>query len=175
MKNQILIAAFTFLFIFSCTGQKKSTDAKTVEGKTTQELTVNNIEKMSDSNSQINHIFNEGENKFLKDAGMNITFKKIVEDSRCPKDVQCVWAGVATIELTVMGTYSRPAPVKISTLNDAKKGLSNSVILNGHKISLVELNPYPKTSTDKRSNIGKNQIKLQVMKIAKDQQQMNVK
>ena len=34
-------------------------------------------------------------------AGLNIRFDSIATDSRCPSDVQCVWAGEAVAVLTV--------------------------------------------------------------------------
>src|ERR1035437_4759143 len=30
-----------------------------------------------------------------------ITLNKITQDSRCPKDVQCIWAGVVTVNITL--------------------------------------------------------------------------
>ena len=37
----------------------------------------------------------------LLDQGIGIFFDRVVEDSRCPANVVCVWAGEAVIELTV--------------------------------------------------------------------------
>ena len=39
----------------------------------------------------------------LPDQGIGISFDRVVEDSRCPTNVVCVWAGEAVIELTVTG------------------------------------------------------------------------
>ena len=83
----------------------------------------------------------EGENKFLKEYDMNVTFKRMVEDSRCPKGVQCVWAGNATAEVEFMGTYTRPVTLMISTTEDAKKGFTKTQEFNGYAISLVEVTP----------------------------------
>ena len=33
----------------------------------------------------------EGENKFLKEYNMNVTFKRI-EDGHCPEGVNCIWS-----------------------------------------------------------------------------------
>jgi hypothetical protein len=33
--------------------------------------------------------------------GILITFEKVLEDSRCPENVQCVWAGRARVEVIV--------------------------------------------------------------------------
>lgn len=40
-----------------------------------------------------------GETKFIN--GVRVTLNKIVEDSRCPSDVVCVWAGRLVVSLTL--------------------------------------------------------------------------
>jgi hypothetical protein len=42
-----------------------------------------------------------GKTAALNGNGTRITFKQVKEDSRCPADVTCVWAGDASIELTI--------------------------------------------------------------------------
>jgi len=37
----------------------------------------------------------------LSGQGIGISFDRVVEDSRCPANVVCVWAGKATVALTV--------------------------------------------------------------------------
>lgn len=175
MFNQILIATFTLLSLSACTGQKAAQNSKTKSEKTAQPLVLKSPKNSTKNNMENENIvqFNEGENKFLKDSEMNVTFQKVVEDSRCPADVECVWAGVATVDVQLMGTYTRPVNVKLSTIDDVKKGYSKYAIFNGYKISLVELNPYPKTATDKKLNAGKHKIALQIVKIAGNQIEMN--
>ena len=102
--------------------------------------------------------FKEGENKFLKQYETNVTFKQITEDSRCPKDVNCIWAGVATAEIELMGLYSRPVTVKLSTINDANKNYRKSQNFNGFSISLVELSP--ETTSDKGFKALKGSYKI---------------
>lgn len=102
--------------------------------------------------------FKEGENKFLKEYETNITFKQITEDSRCPKDVNCIWAGVATAEIEVMGLHTRPVTMKLSTINDANKNYHKSQNFNGFSISLVELSP--ETTSDKGFKALKGSYKI---------------
>src|SRR6476646_1224216 len=42
-----------------------------------------------------------GKSATISDTDYRITFNRVTEDSRCPVDVQCVWAGDAKIELTI--------------------------------------------------------------------------
>lgn len=171
MINPIILSAFSFLTIFSCVSQKKNASTNTNNDQPKKELSTENIEKMDDNKSQMQNLIylNEGENKFFKEFEMNVGFQKVTEDSRCPKDVQCVWSGVATAEIQFTGTYTRPVNVKISTIDDSKKGYSKSAVFNGYKISLVELNPYPKNASSKKADLGKHNITLQIVKIAGNQ------
>ena len=106
----------------------------------------------------------EGENKFFKEYEMNVTFKKMTEDSRCPKDVNCIWAGVATAEVEVMGLYTRPVTLKLSTMNDAKKGYNKSQEFNGYTISLVEVTPETTSAKGFKALQGSYRIGLQFSK-----------
>lgn len=107
---------------------------------------------------------NEGENKFIKEYEMNVTFKKMIEDSRCPEGVNCVWAGVAVAEMELMGLYTRPVTVRISTLSDAKKGYSKTQEFIGNTISLVNVAPQNTTSKGFKELAGKYRIGLKISK-----------
>lgn len=100
----------------------------------------------------------EGENKFLKEYEMNVTFKRMVEDSRCPQGVNCVWEGVATAEIELMGLATRPMTVRISTMNSADRGYSKTQAFNGYNVSLVEV--APETTSAKGFNALKGKYKI---------------
>ena len=106
----------------------------------------------------------EGENKFLEEYEMNVTFKKMTEDSRCPKDVNCIWAGVATAEVELMGLYTRPVTLKLSTMSDAKKGYTKSQEFNGYTITLVEVSPQTTAEKGFKALQGSYRIGLQFSK-----------
>lgn len=121
-------------------------------------------EKQATSNKKGMIYLKEGENKFLKEYEMNVTFKRMVEDSRCPKDVQCIWAGNAIAEVEFMGTYTRPVTVQLSTTNDAKKGYANSEKFNGYKITLEDVSPETTSAKGFKSLKGSYQIALKFEK-----------
>ena len=121
-------------------------------------------EKQAPSNKKGMIYLKEGENKFLKEYEMNVTFKRMVEDSRCPKDVQCIWAGNAIAEVELMGIYTRPVTVQLSTSNDANKGYANSEKFNGYKITLEDVTPETTTAKGFKSLKGSYQIALQFEK-----------
>ena len=95
---------------------------------------------------------------------MNVTFKRMVEDSRCPKDVQCIWAGNAIAEIAFMGTYTRPVIVQLSTTNNKNRGYTNTQRFNGYSITLVNVSPEPTSAKAFKELKGSYQIALQFKK-----------
>ncbi|MCJ8153170.1 hypothetical protein MKJ01_05270 [Chryseobacterium sp. SSA4.19] len=108
--------------------------------------------------------FNEGENRFLKDYQMNVTFKGISEDSRCPKDVNCIWAGAAVAQVEVMGTATRPMTLSLATTDNKGRNYSTSAEFNGYTITLAEVNPYPTAAEGSKALNGKYRIGIMISK-----------
>lgn len=72
------------------------------------------------------------------DGTVEIRFKAVESDSRCPSDVVCVWEGEATIALTVT-IASTTADITLSTHPD----FGQVDTLDQHVFTLVNLAPYP--------------------------------
>ena len=70
-----------------------------------------------------------------------LTFTAVSEDSRCPKDVTCVWEGQAIVELDVVGSDGRTSQLQLNT-NPPENNLTN----DQYSIQLQDLAPYPQTS-----------------------------
>lgn len=76
---------------------------------------------------------------------MQIRFVELVSDSRCPRTVQCVWAGNAEIRLEI----EADGRAEVHTLNtNATLQAPNEVTAFGHRVRLVELAPYPETPAE---------------------------
>jgi hypothetical protein len=73
--------------------------------------------------------------------GARITFNRVTDDSRCPIDVVCIWAGDAKIELTVApnGSSAETRVISVTAPN-------NEVAAAGMRIRLVSLAPAPRQS-----------------------------
>ena len=70
-------------------------------------------------------------------AGIRIKFVDLIEDSRCPTDTQCVWAGNAKIKVEL----SRNGTKKTVELNT---GLApQSVRFEGYEFKVTKLTPAP--------------------------------
>lgn len=61
-------------------------------------------------------------------------------DSRCPANVECIWAGVAIVKLNVTG--NRVHSFKMSTINSRFFPPADTVIEN-HHFQLRNVLPYP--------------------------------
>ncbi|SRX52717.1 hypothetical protein AEQU1_00586 [Aequorivita sp. CIP111184] len=84
----------------------------------------------------------KGETVILK--GVSIKFLDVVEDSRCPTGVTCIWAGraIVKVEVTSNGTKEE----KMLTFGEVRPGEEkNTNIYSSSKFSIngLTLNPYP--------------------------------
>ena len=57
-----------------------------------------------------------GREAFVKEAGLRIRFVQLVEDSRCPEGVDCVWAGNGKISITVRKGKRKAASFELNTM-----------------------------------------------------------
>jgi hypothetical protein len=80
-----------------------------------------------------------GQAATVRRADARITFREVREDSRCPVDVQCVWAGDAKIDVTVARAGS---PTETKTLSITPP--DNEVQIGNLKIRFVGLAPVPR-------------------------------
>jgi len=83
-------------------------------------------------------------NYSIPDVSQNfqVGFKKVVEDSRCPTDVDCVRAGTALVALV----FSHNGEIIIDTLGIGDvfgTSYSDSTFFAGYKIKLLEVLPAP--------------------------------
>ena len=81
-----------------------------------------------------------GQEAKVQGSAIVIRFGGVTEDSRCPSDVQCVWAGDAVVRLSLSGAGSTDA--SLHTMLDPK-----AVQYSGRTITLVGLKPVPRSGT----------------------------
>lgn len=90
-------------------------------------------------------------------GGVRVKFVELVEDSRCPVDTNCIWAGNAKIKVQV----SRNGRTRVLELNTMQEGADP--VFAGHKFRLVDLDP------DLRSNVRINRngyvAKIRISKV----------
>jgi hypothetical protein len=74
----------------------------------------------------------------IQNAGIKLKFIDLVEDSRCPTDTQCIWAGNAKIKISLSNAGRLP---KIFELNTGVK--PQTILFAGYEIKIVKLTPAP--------------------------------
>ena len=82
-----------------------------------------------------------GSQRVVVDGGLTITFQAVPTDSRCPKDVDCVWAGEAKVTLAVEAPGSDLAIITLTTLAELNTPIPASYA--GYQLELLDLAPYP--------------------------------
>lgn len=75
---------------------------------------------------------------------INITVNNITQDSRCPRDVQCVWAGAFQAEVVLVNDLKKET--KVMTLG------APAYLFAGRSISLSNITPYPSSKTTVNPN-----------------------
>ena len=86
-----------------------------------------------------------GQNIFVKEHRLNLTFDKVLNDSRCATGVQCIWAGNATVAVTAMTTTSRPQTLYLS-IGALRGDLRQTQRFANRDITLTALSSAPVSS-----------------------------
>ena len=81
----------------------------------------------------------------LADGEVQLTFVKVVEDSRCPADAICVTGGQVKV-LFALNFGSGDAKEFARTLGDLHEGDVSQIEVAGIFIRLVDVQPYPFSS-----------------------------
>jgi len=99
--------------------------------------------------SQVGQTFQlkPGQTARVGSEGLLVGFRGVASDSRCPTDVQCVWAGDAEARVPVtVGNADWTTLVLHTTLDP------HSATFRTYKITLVELKPSPRSTQKIGSN-----------------------
>ena len=76
--------------------------------------------------------------------GISLKFMEVLEDSRCPTNVTCIWAGRARVKVAV--TSNGETEEKILTFGEVRPNEEKNTNLYSSKefaINGITLNPYP--------------------------------
>jgi hypothetical protein len=96
-----------------------------------------------EAQARVGHEFKIKAGDLMKIDGedLKIKFKNVAQDSRCPEDVNCVWAGNAEVLLELTeGKCTTALTLNTQDSNALDKGKA------GHyRFKLVKLDPYPRS------------------------------
>jgi hypothetical protein len=83
----------------------------------------------------------KGKEVVIRGEKVRITFRSVLNDSRCPTGGVCVWAGNAQVAFEVAKKNKKQVVVMLNTYSEPKE-----IVYKGFKIKLIALSPYPKVS-----------------------------
>ena len=83
----------------------------------------------------------------IEGEGLAVVFESVLEDSRCPEGVDCIWSGNAKIRIRSSKQKHAPAPIELNT----NVGPKSSSYLD-YEVKLVALKPRPKADKPVQSN-----------------------
>ena len=75
--------------------------------------------------------------------GSGILFKKVLSDSRCPEDVNCIWEGEIRIQLEIFSEADT-----IGTIELSSKETTSEVTVAEHRylMTMKRVEPYPNST-----------------------------
>lgn len=120
--NRFIVALVFFCLVFGCA--KNTTDSQ-------------HDDKDNDLSQEI--VLKVDERVIVSGTELAIEFTSVTEDSRCPIDVVCIWAGNGEIELIL---HTPGSPVTVAKLNTFQE--PREISYSGYQIKLKDLKPYPK-------------------------------
>ena len=77
---------------------------------------------------------------------ISVTFQEVLEDSRCPIDVTCIWAGVAEVSLRV-AVSGNESELSLSTSRP-----ENSAVFENYTFWLISVRPVPRSDQNTDSS-----------------------
>lgn len=81
-----------------------------------------------------------GERATLEAIQASVRFVAVSEDSRCPSQAQCVWAGDGAVVLEIAPADADAAE---DTLHTNEESGPRSSVLGRYELTLLQLDPYP--------------------------------
>ena len=71
-------------------------------------------------------------------AELKVRFVSVTEDSRCPRDVTCIWAGEVKVQFEVQESAKIASPVEIVEGGNSDVG--------AYRVKLVRVEPAPRST-----------------------------
>jgi hypothetical protein len=85
-----------------------------------------------------------GQEATISGENLRLSFAEVLEDSRCPMQVECFWTGQARIAILVEPDGRDATTVDFNT-NPAPGQNVQTTQVGGYTIALLSLDPYPQT------------------------------
>ena len=80
-------------------------------------------------------------------AGVLITFESVIEDSRCPAEARCIWAGAVELAFAVANGFGGQADSIQLRLDSTQPEANRAVLEDGTTVILTAVHLYPSLKT----------------------------
>ena len=84
--------------------------------------------------------------KTITQEGVSITLVAVLEDSRCPRNTTCIWAGKAVVKILVSEAAQAPKELTVVFQNQSKTRITTTKDI---VFTALKLLPYPEDSSGK--------------------------
>lgn len=84
-----------------------------------------------------------GQVAVMDEGNVKFHFSSVAEDSRCPKNVQCVWEGNAMIIVDGYATDGQSGSLMLNTNKGDAARFPGKGNFMGYEVELISLMPYP--------------------------------
>lgn len=98
---------------------------------------------LSSASAEANKVFLDkefslgvGQSATIEGERLVIEFETVLEDSRCPVNAVCVWAGNGKVELKILDIDGQNKTVTLNTEDEPK-----AITLKAHQLKLIALSP----------------------------------
>jgi len=83
-----------------------------------------------------------GQTESVEPGNIQVKLIKVTDDSRCPSDVTCIWAGEVKVVLnvTIDGQGSGETILTLGANNNDDQNVKN---IGGYYVKVIAVNPYP--------------------------------
>jgi hypothetical protein len=86
-------------------------------------------------------VIDAGSSQQVPGTDVVIRFERVLADSRCPRDVQCIAAGDATVAITAAAGSAAPTRYELHTNEGTREATHERV-----RITVVDLAPVPEST-----------------------------
>ncbi|MGQ9477281.1 MAG: hypothetical protein ACUVRH_02170 [Candidatus Bipolaricaulia bacterium] len=91
--------------------------------------------------AELDEPFTLGIGQTAQVEGLQVTFTKVLEDSRCPVDVVCVWAGNAKVELELALSDHGRSTIELNSTLEPRE-----ISFAGYLVRYIDLKPHRKST-----------------------------
>jgi hypothetical protein len=123
-----IVIALLALALLGC--QSKAAQADPIESALDQEF-----------------VLRGGQEVTIRGTDLRLHFTDVLEDSRCPTQVECFWTGQARIAIVAEQGQGAATTLEFNTNPAPGQGVL-TVPVGGYTVELKKLDPYPETPDD---------------------------